>query len=174
MSAGYNSDKYVLHFLDNYSRMNYIYILVTKKLITQMVQDFITFVHKQYNQTIQILRTDRETALGKQFIDWTLSIGITTEYSSPYTPEQNGAAERSRGVIMAKARAIWIDAHLLEFLWPKTVKMAAYLTNRSSTKWLNWKTPLEELQQALNVHNPKPNISHLKVYGCQAYPNIPH
>jgi len=75
---------------------------------------------------------------------------------------------------MAKARAIRIDAHLPEFLWPETVKTAAYLTNRSPTKRLNWKTPLEELQQALNVHNPKPNISHLKVYGCQAYPNIPH
>ena len=134
MSVGYNSDKYVLHFLDDYSRMNYVYTLVTKKLITQTVQNFITFVHRQYNQTVQILRTDRETALGKQFIDWTLSIGITMEYSSPYTLEQNGAAERSGGVIMAKARAIRIDAHLPEFLWPEIVKTAAYLTNRSSTK----------------------------------------
>ena len=89
-------------------------------------------------------------------------------------PEQNGAAERSGGVIMAKARAIRINAHLLEFLWPKTVKTAAYLTNRSPTKWLNWKTPLEELQQALNIDNPKPNISHLRVYECWAYLNIPY
>ena len=46
MLAGYNSDKYILHFLDDYSRMNYVYTLATKKLITQTVQDFVTFVHR--------------------------------------------------------------------------------------------------------------------------------
>ena len=46
---------------------------------------------------------DQETALGRQFTAWTTEKGIMVEYSSPYTPEQNGAAERSGGVIMAKA-----------------------------------------------------------------------
>jgi hypothetical protein len=35
---------------------------------------------------------------------------------------------------------------------------------------LDWKTPLETLQQLTNTPNPRPSIAHLRVYGCRAYP----
>jgi hypothetical protein len=86
-----------------------------------------------------------------------------TERSAPATPAQNGAAERSRGVIVVKARCLCIAANLPANLWPETVKTAGYLNNRTPKRHLGWKTPIEALTEQ------KPSLSHLHVYGCRAY-----
>src|SRR5204863_1388254 len=115
-------------------------------------------------------RTDGERSLGKKFQDWIKSKGITLETSAPYTPEQNGSAERSGGVIISRARAMRVHANLPEHLWPEIVPAAAYVLNRTPNKQLDWKTPLEVLQQLTNMPNPHPSIAHLRVYGARAYP----
>ena len=67
---------------------------------------------------------------------------------------------------MVKACAICIEAKLPEDLWPETVRTAGYLANRSPSKSLNWMTPYEKL------HSARPDLTHLKVFGCCAYPFI--
>src|SRR5207253_2283515 len=80
-------------------------------------------------------------------------------------------AERSGATLIRRARAIRIDAKLPENLWPEAFITAGYLTNRTPSKQLDWKTPFEILERALNPDTPKqPNIAHLRVYGCRAYP----
>ena len=80
------------------------------------IKEFEAWISRRYNQLIRIIRVDGERSLGKDFDDWTAGKGITVEWSAPYTPAQNGAAERSGGVILTKARAIRIGAQLLEDL----------------------------------------------------------
>ena len=63
--------------------------------------------------------------------------GLTIEQSAPYTPQQNGAAEQSGGVIITKARTMQIEAHLPEEIWPEPVKAARYLVNRTPSNQLN-------------------------------------
>ena len=58
-----------------------------------MIQNFITFIYRKYDRSVQILRMDQETALGRQFTAWTTEKGIMVKYSLPYIPEQNGAAK---------------------------------------------------------------------------------
>ena len=53
------------------------------------------------------------------------------------------------------------------------MKAAAYLVNRILTKRLAWKSPAECLRNALGHTIIKPDISHLRVYGCKAYAYIP-
>ena len=67
---------------------------------------------------------------------------------------------------MVKAHAIHIEAKLPEDLWPEMVWTAGYLANRSPSKSLNWTTPYEKL------HSAQPDLTHLKVFGCCAYPFI--
>jgi hypothetical protein len=52
------------------------------------------------------------------------------------------------------------------------VKAAGYLLNRTPTKMLEWKSPIESLDAYRRLSDPKPSIAHLKVYGCRAYPLI--
>ncbi len=70
--------------------------------------------------------------------------------SAPYTHAQNGTAEQSGGVIVAKAIALRIDACLPENIWPEAVQAAGYLANRSPTKSLDRVTPFETLYTALS------------------------
>jgi transposase InsO family protein len=172
MTEGYDGSKWVTHFLDDYTKMNFVYIQKSKGQITQTVQSLVALVRRQYKRDVQILRTDGETSLGNDFDTWIAQEeGIIAETSPPYTPAQNGSAERSGATLIRRARAIRIDATLPENLWPEAFIAAGYLTNRTPSKQLDWKTPFEILEQAINPDTPKqPNIAHLRVYGCRAYP----
>jgi hypothetical protein len=37
---------------------------------------------------------------------------------------------------------------------------------------LEWKTPIGALQEYVGTPNPKPNLAHLKAFGCRVYPHI--
>jgi hypothetical protein len=52
------------------------------------------------------------------------------------------------------------------------VKTAGYLLNRTLIRILKWKSPIKALEIYQNLPDPKPNIAHLKAYGCRAYPLI--
>ena len=92
--------------------------------------------------------------------------GITFEASAPYTPEQNGHAERKGGVLIAKARTMRIAANIPRDMWPEAMQAAGYIANRTPMAKHAWKTPFE------NVKGYSPNLSHLKLWGCKAYARI--
>jgi hypothetical protein len=76
-------------------------------------------------------------------------------------------------VIIAKSRYIRINTSLLEEMWPEIIKASAYLLNRTLSKHLEWKLPLENLQISLGRTIIRPDIGHLKVYRYRAYVYTP-
>ena len=129
----------------------------------------VNIAENQYQQRITFLRTDGEKSLGQAFENLLTEHGIQSERTAPYTPAQNGKSERSGGVIIQKARCMRIGANLPHHLWPETVSAAAYILNRTPTSRTGT-TPFEAL------YHSKPTLSHMKIYGCRAYPliyNIP-
>ena len=91
---------WVLHFQDDYTRMNFVYEAANKKQTTQLqvLKDFANFVRQQYGCEIRIWKLDHESALKSKFDNWVQENGYLVENSAPYTPEQNGAIERLGGV----------------------------------------------------------------------------
>jgi transposase InsO family protein len=174
-SEGFNGDWYASHFLDDKTRMNWVYTHSekTQAELLGVFQEFEAFVKRQFNRKIKIFRVDGEPGLGKLFDTWATDEGIDFETSTPYSPEQNGSAERSGGVIATKARCIRIRSSIPEDMWPETVKAAAYLVNRTPSKHLGWKSPFEVLQFCRGRSFIQPDIGHLKVYGCKTYVHIP-
>jgi hypothetical protein len=77
------------------------------------------------------------------------------------------------GGLITKARAMRIEARLPDELWPEAFLAAAYIANRSPNKALKEKTPYEKLNERLGKPNTRPNVAHIKVYGCKAYKRIP-
>ena len=82
----------------------------------------------------------------------------------PYTPQQNDVAERKNRTIMEMAR--YMLGNLPNFLWGEVVSIAIYILNRCPTKAVQGKTPFEAWS------GRKPNISHLRVFGCEAFSYI--
>jgi hypothetical protein len=146
MSEGFNGDKWILHFFDDATRMNFVYTLLIKSLLPDSVKEFTAFVRRHYRYKVKTFRTNNETSLGKRFITWVKGEGYAIKKSAPYTLEQNGAAEKAGHTIIVKARLIRIRANLPENLWPEVVRAAGYLLNRTPTRILDWKSLIKALQ----------------------------
>ena len=93
--------------------------------------------------------------------------GIRHELTVPHSPQQNGVAERMNRTLMESAKTMIAHAKLPNFFWAEAeaVATAAYVRNRLPTT--AFKTPYEKWYER------KPNVSHLKVFGCIAYAHIP-
>ncbi|MFL5692379.1 MAG: reverse transcriptase domain-containing protein [Ktedonobacteraceae bacterium] len=164
---------------DEYSGRIWVYPLPdkTQEEVTSALENFATMAKRQWNLEICIIRRDNEQSLGKKYAAWIQKEGIQEEPSPVYTPEPNGRAERSGGVLRAKALEMQLSANFPAELWPETWQAAAYLYDRSPREANLWKSPLETFNKWLRDNGrdiselyDKPSLSNLYAYGCRAYP----
>ncbi|MDB5911072.1 MAG: hypothetical protein JWP34_5189 [Massilia sp.] len=108
----------------------------------------------------------------KQYFDLQ---GIEIVESAPYTPEQNGIAERANRLIIEKARTWMIACKAPYLLWPYFWETAVDCTNfvvNNKTASIE-KTPFEAF---LDENEPgKPHsvdLSNLRIPGCKVFVNI--
>ena len=163
-----NGHIYILHFYDVYTKFNLVFSSPTKEKAT--ILPIIRKVYKlaavRFNQLMTMFWSDNEAAFGKTgytLKSWCNEEGITLELSSPYAHEQNGGAERSGAVLIARARALHILSKLPKALGDYLFCYAGYIINRTPNQALNWRTPFEAL------YGRKPNLSHLHRIGTKAY-----
>jgi len=83
--------------------------------------------------------------------------------TAPYSPSQNGVAERSNRTLVELAWAMINTQQLSTFLCLHTVQHVAYLCNRAHTRALDNMTPLE------GWTGEKLNISHLWEFGTPVW-----
>jgi hypothetical protein len=101
---------------------------------------------------------------GTEFVNedlctWCHLQGIRFQMTAPYSPSQNGVAERMNRTLVELARAMLTDSKLLEFLWEPAVAYATYVQNLSYTKYIPKATPYQLW------HGHKPDVSHLREFG---------
>ncbi|KAI0992461.1 hypothetical protein K3495_g15724, partial [Podosphaera aphanis] len=154
MEEAYNGDRYVSHFYCPDSHFNFTFSCKSKVEFKLSVRTVLQLIKTQWKYEVQIIRLDGETSLIQECKDLVTERGMICQISAADTPEQNGAAERSGGVIITKARAMGLEASLPTNLWPETVVCAGYIANRTPVRQLNWKTPFEV------VHGIKPSYAH--------------
>jgi hypothetical protein len=77
-----------------------------------IIEEFINITVKRFNMPVKYFRTDGEKALGNRFEQLVADHSIAIERSASITPAQNGATERSRGVILSRAYYLRISANL--------------------------------------------------------------
>jgi hypothetical protein len=160
-------NNYIATFLDDYSRYAEIVPLSHKSDAGDAIKDIITKWETQTGCTVRRVRSDR----GGEYVNTAVttyfkSKGIVHETTAPYTPEQNGRAERLNRTLMEKVRALLITSQLPTKLWGEAASTACYLRNRSPTGSFE-ATPYELF------YKQKPDVSHLRVFGCKAYTLVP-
>ncbi|MCO5556563.1 hypothetical protein L7F22_010113 [Adiantum nelumboides] len=117
---------------------------------------------------VQTLRTDRGGEyMSGAFKDFLGKKGIKHQCTMPYTPQQNGVAERKNMSLMEMARCMLKAKSLPHKLWMEAVACAAHVLNRCPTRALKTITPYE------SWYDRKPSVSYLRVFGCLAYAHIP-
>lgn len=103
--------------------------------------------------------------------------GCIIEHSPPETPEMNGPAERSGGVIIQMARVLINEnPDLPKTLWPEAVYASAYILKRMPTRLGDrWIIPWMELMKLAapdGIKDQRINLANLRVYSCLAYSRI--
>ncbi|MCO5569785.1 hypothetical protein L7F22_023500 [Adiantum nelumboides] len=93
---------------------------------------------------LKVLRTDNGGEYtSSEFKAFCSKHGILMEFTTPYTPAQNGIAERMNRTIQERVTAMLSMASLpLEF-WGEPVVIAVHIINRSPSTPLNFKIPQE-------------------------------
>ncbi|KAJ9544835.1 hypothetical protein OSB04_024542 [Centaurea solstitialis] len=156
--------KYTLVIVDEYSRYTWVFFLRSKSDAPEEIILFVRKMERLNNLTVRSIRSDH----GTEFRNSTLETffdqkGISQNFSSVRTPQQNGVAERRNRTLIEAARSMLSEANLATQFWAEAVNTACYTQNRSLIVKRFRRTPYELFR------NRKPSIEHLHIFGCVCY-----
>ena len=151
--------RYYVTFIEDHSRYCYLYLVHSKNEALEMFKAYKTEVELQTGYKIKRLRTDR----GGEYMDeeYFRSCGIIHERTAPYTPQQNGVAERKNRVLKDMVNAMLSYSGLKSSFWGEAILTANYILNRVPSK-RSRQSPYELWFKR------KPSLDHLRVWGCRA------
>ncbi|GJX11008.1 putative RNA-directed DNA polymerase [Tanacetum coccineum] len=153
---------YFITFTDDYSRYDYIYLLKHKHEVFETFKVFKNEVENQLGKTIKALRSDRGGEyISQEFKDYLKACGIVQQLTPPYTPQHNGVSERRNRTLLDMVRSMMNLTTLPLSFWDYALESAARILNMVPTKKVD-KTPYELW------FGKVPNLSYLKVWGCEA------
>ncbi|GJS65385.1 retrovirus-related pol polyprotein from transposon TNT 1-94 [Tanacetum coccineum] len=122
--------------------------------------------HKKYTLIIvdEYSRTGNETEFRNSKLEsFCEEKGISNNFSSPYTPEQNGVDKRKNITLIEAARTMLNGSVLSKHFWTEAVRIACYTQNRSIIVKRHDKTPYKIFKERI------PDISYFHVFGCHVF-----
>jgi hypothetical protein len=160
--------EYFIVFVDDKTHYLWIYVVKHKHEVFGKFVEWKSLVEKSSGYKVKKLRTDNGGEYtSTEFENYLKKDGIEHQYTIPKTPEQNGVSERMNRTLVETVRSMLADSRLPHRFWAEALSTAAYLINRSPTKTLDGKTPFQAW------YGKKPNVNHLRVFGCSAYIHVP-
>jgi len=152
--ASWSGERYYVSFIDDFTHFAIVYPIKEKFDTLNKLKIFEAFATAHFGTRMSKLRCDNgDEYTSKAFREFCEGKGIQIQYTSPYTPQQNGHADRLNRTICEKGRSLLIESNLTKEMWNKAIQ--TYLLNRSYTTALR--------------NGSKPDISNLRVFGCKAY-----
>ncbi|KAJ9544786.1 hypothetical protein OSB04_024493 [Centaurea solstitialis] len=154
-------NKFFITFIDDCTKYCYIYLLKSKD---ETIEKFVLYkneVENHHNKRIKVLRSDRGGEYVSPFAEFCGNNGIRQEFTAPYSPQQNGIAERKNRTLKEMMNAMLLSSGLPPFMWGEAVLSANYILNKVPRKTLD-KTPYELWM------GRKPSYKYLRVWGCLA------
>ncbi|KAB2568562.1 Retrovirus-related Pol polyprotein from transposon TNT 1-94 [Lasiodiplodia theobromae] len=174
-TPGMHGERYFLLATDDATAFRWGYPFKKKYHAFDTLKDHIEMWNTQTGSYPKRIRIDdgREFAMN-QLRAYCSAKGIKLEISAPYTPEQNGKAEKANHIIETRIRSMLQGARLSSFLWPETLNTAIKIVNRTPTRInKDSKTPYQSLCEKLGMSDTLPNITNWRTFGCTAYAHVP-
>ncbi|GJR63594.1 retrotransposon protein, putative, ty1-copia subclass [Tanacetum coccineum] len=153
---------YFITFTDDYSRYGYVYLLKHKHKVFETFKVFKNEVENQLAKTIKALRLDRGgECISQEFKDYLKACSIVQQLTPPYIPQYNGMYERRNHTLLYMVRSMMNLTTLSLSFWDYALESATRILNMVPTKKVD-KSPYELW------YGKVPNLSYLKVWGCEA------
>jgi len=151
---------YCLVVTDDYSRFSWVMFLDSKDETFDNLMILFSKLENLYKLPIRRIRSDNGTEFrNNKMLEYCNEKGILHELSAPYTPQQNGVAERKNRTLIETARTMLADSKLPVSFWNEAVAAACYTLNRALTVKKFGKTCFKLL------HRRKPNLKWLEPFG---------
>lgn len=119
-----------MNFKDDTTDFRVICFMQNKSDVFEKFKAFKIAVRNRFGRPIKVLRTDR----GREYVNnemkrYLEKKGIEHEMTAPFTPEQNGKAERNNRTIVECARTLLHARNLPKILWAEATAYAMYILN---------------------------------------------
>nr|GEX47048.1 hypothetical protein [Tanacetum cinerariifolium] len=162
--ASMNGKRYVLVFVDDYSRYTWTHFLRSMDETPKVLIDFLRFVQRGLQAQVRVVLTDK----GTEFLNQTLHAyfateGIQHQTSVARTPEQNGIVERRNRTLVEAARTMLSAANVPLFFWAEAIATACFTQNRSLVIPRHEKTPYHI------INDWKPSVKFFHIFGLVCY-----
>jgi transposase InsO family protein len=126
-----DGERYILTFTDDYTRRSWIYLTRTRTELYDRFRQWQMTAERQSNEKLQAIRCDNAGEYKALATRLKRENGVAVEFTTSYTPEQNGVAERLNRTLTTKIRAMLMEAGLPLWLWGEAAYTACYLHNRT-------------------------------------------
>jgi hypothetical protein len=118
----------------------------------------------EFGLRIKKIRSDNGTKFKNSQIEGFLEEeGIKHEFSSSYTPQQNGVVERNNRTLLDMARTMLDEYKTSDRFWAEAINIACYSINRLYLHRILKKTSYELLT------GKKPNVLYFRVIGSKCF-----
>jgi transposase InsO family protein len=157
-------NKYCLVIVDDYSRFTWVFFLQEKSQTQETLKGFLRRAQNEFGLRIKKIRSDNGTEFKNSQIESFLEEeGIKHEFSSPYTPQQNGVVERKNRTLLDMAITMLDEYKTSDRFWAEAVNTACYAINRLYLHRILKKTSYEL------VTGKKPDVSYFRVFGSKCF-----
>jgi transposase InsO family protein len=100
-------NKYGLIIVDEYSYFTWVFFLQDKSETQDVLKKFLRRAENEFDAKVKKIRSDNDTEFkNTQVEDFLDEEGIKNEFSTPYTLQQNGVAERKNCSLIEIARTM--------------------------------------------------------------------
>jgi transposase InsO family protein len=156
--------KYSFVIDDDFSRFTWVFFLQDKSETQGTLKRFLRRAQNEFELNVKKIRSDYGSEFKNlQVEEFLEEEGIKHEFSTPYTPQQNGVVERKNRTLIDMARTMLGEFKTPERIWSEAVNTACHAINRLYLHCLLKKTFYELLTG--NKHN----VSYFHVFGSKCY-----
>jgi hypothetical protein len=141
-----------------------VFFLQEKSQTQETLKGFLRRAQNEFGLRIKKIRSDNGAEFKNSQIEGFLEEeGIKHEFSSPYTPQQNGVVERKNRTLLDMARTMLDEYKTPNRFWAEAINTACYSINRLYLHRILKKTSYELLT------GKKPNVSYFRVFGSKCF-----
>jgi transposase InsO family protein len=127
--------RFMLTIVDDATRHVSVYTLKRKSDAPGHIKFYKAALEARLGVKMLEIRTDRgREFLNKELGDYLKEHGILHNLTAPYTPQQNGVAERANRTLMECARSLLYARAVSLKMWAEAVTTSAYLRNHIPRK----------------------------------------
>ncbi|WVZ80414.1 LOW QUALITY PROTEIN: hypothetical protein U9M48_027887 [Paspalum notatum var. saurae] len=136
---------YVLVVVDDFSRFSWVFFMEFKDEAFRFVRDLVLRLRNESHKAMRAIRS------------------LQHQFSSPYTPPQNGVVECKNRTLVEMARTMLDEHRTPRRFWAEAVNTACYIANRIFLRAFLGKTSYELW------FGRQPSIKHLRAFGYRCF-----